>query len=158
MLDLVFSKEETTVEGITYHEPLGSSDHVLMNLSINTSLKGVQTKEKQGSYRFNRGDYDAMRKELADYNWKQNFFLGKSLEGIWDIFSNKIKNVTDKWVPKVKKMTRERPLWMNSKVLQAIAEKKKTWNKLRYIKSETNLIRYKRARNQATSKIRDAQS
>ena len=38
-----------------------------------------------------------------------------------------------------------------------IAEKKKTWNKLRYIKSETNLIRYKRARNQATSKIRDAQ-
>ena len=156
MLDLVFSKEETTVEGITYHEPLGSSDHVLMNLSINTSLKGVLTEEKLGCYRFNRGDYDAMRKELADYNWKQNF-LGKSLEGMWDIFSNKIKNVTDKWVPKVKKITRERPLWMNSEVLQAIAEKKKTWNKLRYIKSESNLIRYKRARNLATSKIRDAQ-
>ena len=83
MLDLVFSKEKITVEGITYHEPLGRSDHVLMNLSINISLKGVETEEKQGCYRLNRGDYDAMRKDLADYNWKQNF-LEKSLEGMWD--------------------------------------------------------------------------
>ena len=80
LIDLVLSDEEMQVSDVFHHCPLRKSDHDVITFKFNCYLDYSKPKER---FLYDKADYDAMRKQLIDDGWREEFIASaneKSME------------------------------------------------------------------------------
>ena len=129
-LDLIFSSEEGMVSDLSYHPPLGESDHVCLRFNVMAS----QTKNRfTPSHNIFKTNYEAIRVELDKYNWKEvlisNFV--NDYENFFDILNSLLKKYSPLTVPPKKKNN----LYMSSEAIRLKNAKLRAWK--RYVSTKT---------------------
>ena len=70
-LDLLFTSDSETVENIIYECPLGKSDHVVVKVKLGVGLQRLNEEHRQVRLRYNKADYEKMRKYFEEVDWKK---------------------------------------------------------------------------------------
>jgi len=96
ILDLVLTSDDC-VSDIEYNSPLGMSDHSI--LAFNCHL-GVETQSSSNKFKFERGDYEGLRKYLSrdwevDLNGDSN-----TVDEMWHCFRDTVLEGMAKFIPK----------------------------------------------------------
>ena len=152
LLDLVLTKEHQLNPRIEYHQPLGKSDHSLLEIII----RETQTNECKEKTRPNiyRGNYERM-KQVLDIDWQQILEEERTVEDKWMKFKNIMDTAIDRCIPKMKvrrKILKNVPV--DQKTLSKIRRKKRLWKQYLETGSEGTYLDYCRTRNQVRSLTR----
>ena len=85
------------IDSIEYQSPLGKSDHsvLVFNFVCHTKVKNYIGKTRN----FKKADYVKIKKELKTIQWKDHLET-KTVNEQWEIFSNIITKIFDKYVKK----------------------------------------------------------
>jgi ribonuclease P/MRP protein subunit RPP40 len=165
LIDLIFTDEALQVSDVTHHAPLGKSDHDVITFNFNCYLDYSKPKER---YSYEKADYDAMRRYLAESNWKEEYLVSGSVYNVeksWNILKSKLMELREKFVPKLK--FSGKPTWKDKgsfpidKPLQEAIRSKHTahrhWMSAIH-RDDTNAarLRYTRARNKVKTLMRQA--
>jgi hypothetical protein len=94
--DLVLVNDETLVSDIINHCPLGKSDHDVLLFKLYVEVKEAET-DSADRYDLQKGDYVAMRKEFARFDWTSLQDL--DVEGCWVNIKNSIEQAMSKHIP-----------------------------------------------------------
>jgi len=147
LLDLILTNEEGMVTDVTHNAPLGHSDH--QSLVFNFRAYTEKGKKQAKKFKYDKGNYDCMRLEVAEYNWKE--LEGLSVEEHWKIFKDRLHEQMNKHIPKTsgRAAPKKRPLWMNEKALTKVRKKTEAYKRYMGTREGKDFDLYARARNQA---------
>ncbi|ELU07581.1 hypothetical protein CAPTEDRAFT_201518 [Capitella teleta] len=146
LLDLVLTKEHTATPTVEYHQPLGKSDHSILDIRI--EMKQSETFIKTIP-NYNRGNFDRMRRVLSDVDWEEGLGREETTQKKWELFHKTITNAVNRCVPKIKikrKVLKNIPV--DNKTLTKIRRKKRLWKQYLETGNQTIYHDYCRTRNQ----------
>ena len=147
-LDLLFTSDSEAVEDISYECPLGKSDHVVVKVKVGMELQRSNEEHRQERFRYNRADYDKMRKYFEEVDWSK--FKGLTeIEEKWEEFLRIYNKAVERYVPRGEKNCVVGKEWYNARCTNARKCKMKKWNKWREVKSDENWRHYVEARNKS---------
>ena len=98
LLDLVITDTQDIVQDITFHSPLGKSDHAV--LQIVCKLNSPMVNCCPGKINYGKGDYENFRKSLDNIDWIQ--MLGSyngDVDKMWDCFKNTLLRHIPEHIP-----------------------------------------------------------
>jgi endonuclease/exonuclease/phosphatase family metal-dependent hydrolase len=146
--DLILSDKEELIEGVTYADALGKSDHLV--LSFNIMLEPDLTGKTKERFKMEKGDYDKMRNSMREENWEA-LMAGKELNEMWNLFTSKYARAVNECIPKYKMTPRKwnRPLWMNRNALRKVRKKYWAWKRYTLTGSSNEYEKYIKARSAA---------
>ena len=165
LIDLIFSDELMQVSNVEHHAPLGKSDHNVITFKFHCYLDYSKPKI---SYAYHRADFDAMRRNLVENKWEENYYVSesnKSCEDLWKSLKTKLLDLRETFVPK--KQSTVKPSWkksggipINKNLQEAIRYKHKTHRRWMSAtgprnKEEARLI-YTKARRKVKTLMRQA--
>ena len=150
LLDLVLTNSIYFVEEIIIDDPIGKSDHTVLDIIINIDIRDSLPIERRLYY---RGDYDSMRAYYSDIDWYALLF-DKNTQSSWDIFYDHFIIALEMCIPISNKIiTHSKQPWVDKDVQKQIKKKKKSFNKYYRRPTMENWSSYVIERNLATSKI-----
>ena len=85
VLDLVLCNETGLINDLIVRDPLGSSDHSMVEFKI--GMESEKVKSNTTVLCLNKGDYDGMREELAKVDWDQRLH-GEAVEELENLPSD----------------------------------------------------------------------
>ena len=140
------------IDSIEHQSPFGKSDHSVLTFQFKCYTE--LTKHRGTRKNFVRADYENIKKQLNEIQWKAQL-EGKTANEQWNYFKEKITNIFDKYVPKKTiKTDRKKSIPYNKKVLVKIRKK----HHLRRKAIETNdpavRLQYNKIRNQVRTLTR----
>lgn len=142
-LDLLLTNCEEAISNIRIEAPLGKSDHAVIRFNVDTDF---HVREQQAGYCYYRGNYDAIRGELADVDWPE--LIGtKSTQSAWNTFQCTMNGLIAKYIPKKRHSLNLKPPWQNRDINNSKKSKNKAWNKYRKDPSDANWQQYAKLRN-----------
>ena len=147
LLDLILSSEEGMVYDLTYHPPIGESDHVCLMFNVLHSNKNKGFTPVHNIYKTN---YDAVREELIQHNWSQ--ILTSNLENDYNNFSNLLYSIMTTHSPmtippkKKKNMTTE---------AMRLKNRKRSWKRIKTTKTRYDRDNYIQCKNDLRSLTRN---
>ena len=154
-LDLVLTSEENQVSDLTYHAPLGKSDHSVLSFNFNSYLNIKLTTKR---FLYDKANYGAMKIAMDKDNWLQIFIRDADqldVNDCWAMLKTKLHHLRNQYVPQSKV---GEPSWRGkgrvpiSKQLRQLIKEKKRLHR-RWMKSinngneETDRQNYTRVRN-----------
>ena len=156
LLDLVFSNEESLINRIDIREPLGFSDHTLIDFDCICSSEEIE--KSNVKYLMDKGNYVKFREKMS-IDWK-NFFTccQNDIEKMWDKFKGYYYKIQDMCIPKVT-FSGGRNKWkipLDEKLRGEIRKKHRAWKRYVETKDEHKLVLYKRCRNKVRTMTRRA--
>lgn len=124
ILDLVFSNESLVVSKCVdpmvpidpYHEALCITFKCIELVTLRTAPRT--------NYRFNKGDYLSINRELNNIDWCVEF-QSRSLEGCTDYFYEIVNDLKERYVPSRVTGSDHYPVWYSAALKKAIKEKYK---------------------------------
>ena len=123
LLDLALSNSPELVVGVV-DEGL-FSDHRMFSLDLIMPVSSSgQTQELVPDWA--KADFDKMRTNLAAIDWEKEL-EGKSGIVSWEYVKEVIDRETESCVPKKRRRTGSRPLWMTRNVMRLIRKKRRVW-------------------------------
>lgn len=153
-LDLVLTNDENNVDFILTLDPLGKSDHILMEFDYICSVSLVETVAVKYQYEF--GNYQEVCADLEATNWN-DLFADLSVENMWACFYSRFKILLDKYIPVSSTAPgSSKPPWLTKLVLKKIKQKRKAWFKYRSTCLQKHYLEYAKCRNVATETVRKA--
>lgn len=165
------TNEESIVEEVMIGNPLGRSDHAVIQVICNME-EIIMTHERKTMYLYEKADYDLPRKEL-DIDWMNYLSETANIEEMWNKFRSKLYGAIAKSVP-TRKMgnlyqSRKRTnknLPMNKKLWIKIEKKQRLWLRMKALKNNLNVStrseyqeiekEYRRLNNQVRKETRNA--
>jgi len=120
ILDLVFSNEVSMVEDLKVLEHFSTSDHNMIEFQF--VLRTGSCDALVYKYDFNKGDYNAITSVLNEINWDTVFDSKGTLE-CYEYFNDKINELIGRYIPQKKRKTKQKCLWLNRRVKQAIRKR-----------------------------------
>ena len=147
-LDLVFTHDEFSVKDFSCQEPLGSSDHLLLQFSWEKEVDSFFP----ASIRRNvwKADLQGMFEAAAQISWDDSDVLG--LEKMWCSFYDKLQSLCSQFIPLCKRIhPRQPPPWLNREVRLKLKLRKKAWDTYQLTCSSADYSIYKNIRNQCTT-------
>ena len=139
MLDLILTTEKNIIKNLVIMDPLGKSDHNTLVFDLVTQ---TYIKNRIRSYIFHKGDYNSMRKAVVGIEWTE-LFKGKDAIQCWEIFSNKILEVMELYVPKTTRNKRRKVMWINRKTQKLLKKKYTFWKRFYNSGEYQDYVRYK---------------
>ena len=94
-MDLILTNDENNVGLILTPDPLGKSDHILMEFNYICSVSLVETVSVKYQYEF--GNYQEFCAELESTSWN-DLFADLSVESMWACFYSRFKVLLDKYI------------------------------------------------------------
>ena len=82
-LDSIITNEDNVIENLISADPLGKSDHAVMEYEYLYSVNVSESKNSR--YLYESGDYQNFNEELLDIDW-DCLFTGMSVEDMWAKF------------------------------------------------------------------------
>ncbi|XP_059806825.1 uncharacterized protein LOC132381440 [Hypanus sabinus] len=127
ILDLVLCNELDLIRDLEVKEPLGDSDHNM--ICFNLQFEKEKGKSDVSVLQLNKGNYGAMREELAKVQWN-NTLAGKTVEQQWQVFLGIVQKVQDRFIPMRKKDPKgsKGQTWLMREVKGSIKIKEKKYN------------------------------
>ena len=124
-LDLVLSNIPERVTEVSGAGRLGSSDHEMLEILVQT---GTYREVKKTVKNWRRADWNKMREEIGAVDWHTEL-RGLTADRMWEKFKKKISKTVKKNVPTRLVSSRGRPVWMSSEIMAAIKRKKRLWRR-----------------------------
>ena len=154
LLDLLFTNESSTVERISYHDPLGASDHGGISFNISVNLPPV-FKTKRLIY--SKGNYDKLR-SMLDIDWDSILEDKNNVQEAYDLFESILLNGISTCIPakKVSGAVNCKPLWMKPDALKTSKVKRHLWAKYKQTRHRNDYKTYAKARNKNSHELRKA--
>ena len=152
-LDLVLTNIADRVIAIQDEGRLGSSDHIMLLVEIETEY--VSRVAAHCQHNWWKADFNAIKNDLASVNWigeMQNL----KVQDCWDLFKSKIDEAVLKHVPLSGGGGKDRKKWVNQKIISLIRKKKRLWLQFKKQMSERNKMEYEEAAKEAKYAIRRA--
>ena len=156
LLDWVLTNNAELVENLKVGSPLGEKgDHNSIYLDIIIPSNNVYCPEKLNLY---KGNYSAMKDYLEKIPWN-NLLNNKTCNESWNIFHEHMSTAITRFIPKFKSSyQRNRKIWVDNTVREAIREKNRSWNRYKKCKSPENWEIFTRNRNAANRTVNQAKS
>ena len=101
-LDLVLTSEENQVSDLTYHAPLGKSDHSVLSFNFNCYLNIKLTTKR---FLYDKANYGAMKIAMDEDNWLQIFIRDADqldVNDCWAMLKTKLHHLRNQYVPQSK--------------------------------------------------------
>ena len=96
LLTLFFTDEGMQISEVEHQSPLGKGDHNVITFKFHYYLDYSKPKDR---YAYEKGDYEATRKEVADTNWGEEFIASandNNIEGHWGTLKSRFIQLRDK--------------------------------------------------------------
>ena len=128
ILDLVMCNEQELISDLEVKEPLGSGDHNMISFYL--QFERDKGRSEVSVLQLNKGDYGAMRDELAKVKWAE-ILAGKTVDQQWQIFLGIILKMQNQFIPLRRKDSKrgKGPQWLTKEVRNCIALKKKKYDR-----------------------------
>ncbi|XP_059846738.1 uncharacterized protein LOC132405715 [Hypanus sabinus] len=132
ILDLVMCNEQELISDLEVKEPLGSSDHDMISFYL--QFERDKGRSEVSVLQLNKGDYGAMREELAKVKWA-DALAGNTVDQQWQIFLGIIQKMQKQFIPMRRKGEKrgKGPQWLTKEVRDCIALKKKKYDRAKMI-------------------------
>ena len=155
ILDLVFSDNMDLVKDIVVSNGLGNSDHNMVKFKISSENRPKDNLILVPN--FNRADFDSIRNELAQINWKV-YMKNMNVFEPWDMLKEKLGQLQSKYIPVRQKRNkvRSKPVWFTPEVRKATRVKESAFKVMKEGQSEANHRAYQIARNEVKRIVRAA--
>ena len=150
-LDLIMTNSENSITNLDMEAPLGLSDHVVITFSMSCGKIREKITYTPNQKDFNRGDYNKTKSILAEVDWE--LIQEGSVEDAWRYVKTKLDEVCESTVP-IKRSNKKKSLFINRDALKAKKKKDKSFQRYRRTRSEADLVKYKRYRNDLRSLTR----
>ena len=150
LLDLVLTNNIYFVDEISVQDPIGKSDHVVLDIFVIANTGKVIPIERRLYY---KGDYDSMRNYFKSIDWNY-LLLNKNTQNSWDIFYENFCFALNTFVPVSNKPFHiSKNKWINSNVKFQIKSKRRSFNKYFCRPTKENWLNYTIERNKATQLV-----
>ena len=152
-IDWVFTNNEALINGVTDGSPLGSSDHTLIEVDINTTPKDNSTHYK--SFYYDKGNY--MREFAAEKMTEMPDT--KDIQDLWTWLRNILTEARDAYIPSnniTGKRKKHYSDHYDEKVIRKIRKKHICWQRHMETRSGEKYIRYRRLSNQVKNLTKKA--
>ena len=128
ILDLVLCNEKELISDLEVKEPLGGSDHNMISFYL--QFERDKGRSEVSVLQLNKGDYGAMREELAKVKW-MDVLAEKTMDQQWQIFLGIMHKVINQFIPLRRKDSKrgKGPQWLTKEVRDCIALKKKKYDR-----------------------------
>ena len=150
ILDLILSSEEGMVQYLTYHPPIGESDHVCLIFNVLHSNKTIGFTPVHNIYKTN---YDAVREELSQHNWSQ--LLSSNFENDYNNFSNLLFSSMTKHSPMTIPPKKKKNIFMTTEAIRLKNRKQRLWRRFKTTKSRYDREIYIQCKNELRSLTRN---
>ena len=153
VLDLVFTKDDTSAADVQTETPLGKSDHDVVTFSLLCREK--QNREKTFAQPcFKKANFAGMKawlaEELRDLTWD-----GISVSEMWDNIEAMLKEGIAKFVPhRVPRKRNQKPVWADAYAMRALRLQKNSHREYQRKRTVQSYDRYLMARDIACAAIR----
>jgi hypothetical protein len=142
ILDLVFSTCGTKINNLSVNEDFGSSDHSIIQFSIN--INADLPNNKRWLRNMKNADWNRFQEILQSYTEDWNLALDtRDIEAVWANFVTSVINALDIIAPY--HAVSARRFRCSSKVRTALRHKRRSYHALSNLPSISNLITYERA-------------
>ena len=121
LIDLFTSSRPDLICEVRDEGHLGGSDHTMVWAELIGPARDQDSGEMVPDWRC--ADMESLKKSLSEINWEEKLDGKTGIES-WDIFKSILKEETDRCVPKKKRRTSSKPVWMNRNVLRLIRKKR----------------------------------
>ena len=129
MLDLIFSNEEGMICNVNYLPGLGRSDHICLLFQLN--LYTNDSASKKESFRFPKGDYEAMNLAINNQQWDM-IRNSPNVNNAWDDFHSTILNLMNIHIPKSRnRHNKKKNPWMTREAIRLHRQKCMAWRRYR---------------------------
>ena len=150
LLDLVLTNNIYFVDEISVQDPIGKSDHVVLDIFVIANTGKVIPIERRLYY---KGDYDSMRNYFKSIDWNY-LLLNENTQNSWDIFYDHFCFALNTFVPVSNKPFHiSKNKWINSNVKFQIKSKRRSFNKYFRRPTKENWLNYTLERNKATQLV-----
>lgn len=98
--DLVITDTQNIVQDISFHSPLGKSDHAVLKIDCKLHSFAINFCARKINY--GKGDYENLRKSLDNIDWIQS--LGScngDVDRMWNYFKNTLLSRIERYIPVV---------------------------------------------------------
>lgn len=147
-LDLVFTKGIEILDKMVYKNPLGKSDHALIEFEIyDIKKRGEEGTRIEGKFDYGKADLGKMNIFFSRVDWN-NLLSEINLQKKYDVFMDVYEEAVKRYVPKYKRGHPGKQVWFNRKCERARGIKERAWNKLRRRNSAKAKEEYRYARNE----------
>ena len=152
-LDLVLTNAASRVLGIEDEGRLGSSDHIMISISIEAD--GIVKTEDRPRLNWRRADYSAIKEELAAVDWYSE--MGDlSAEDSWSFFRSRLEETTARNVPYSKGRNAAKKKWMDKSILSLLRKKKGLWKRYKDSMMEKDKKEYEKVSKEVKYAVRRA--
>ena len=126
ILDLVLCNETGIINDLTVRDPLGRSDHSMVEFKI--QMEREKVKSNTSVLCLNKGIDNGMRKELAKVDWEQKLY-GGTIEEQWRTFKAIFHSAQQKYIPVIRKDCRKRDNqpWISKEIKEGIKLKENAY-------------------------------
>ncbi len=153
LLDLVLVSNIFIVDEIHMDEPIGKSDHLVLNISIYVDVLESAAIERRLFY---RGDYDQMRQYFISIDWL-TILDSENTQDSWNIFYDHFRYALDTFIPVTSEpIDYSNQPWIDVKCTALINTRRRAYNKYYRRKTVENWDSYKLLRN--SSKLQTDQA
>jgi hypothetical protein len=143
LLDFLLVNDNENIVNTKYLDPLGSSDHCVIEFNYRCYFSYDQTKNERLNYY--KANYDEMRKELY-IDWEKELGDSNPIEMLNKVME-KLSKTIDKSIPKSKPRNTKGSTPLSKETVQNIKRKHRVWERYMEDRSKEKHREYCKARN-----------
>lgn len=154
ILDLVLSNDENLVTEIKYDQPIGKSDHLTLQVSLQLYVH-LEQKHYQPRRNYWKANYNEINRYIENFDLTE-LSVETSIEGKWSIFKDMLNTAIEKFVPLSKNKSKKqiKKPWITNDIIDLINNKRKLWDNYKRNQTDENYSNYRTENNLITDKIR----
>jgi len=151
ILDLAFVYDKNLIYKISQLAPLAKSDHNVVNILLNVSVKPNKTQVK--SYNYNKAKYNILEAKLNEVAWEE-VNSENTVNECWELIRNPLNDFKEKCIPSFSRNTASDVPWMNNKLKKLIKKRNNLFKRYKKIGQSFTKVKYIIARNNVNKEIK----
>ena len=149
LLDLIISRYQSDIDGLTVDAPLGKSDHAMLRFKFRGKVEKVPDKWRR---RFNNLNEAGLVSRARQLTWNEQ---GASVEEMWETFKRNVLKLTEEFAPLTRINRKGLPPWWKSRAAKAQKRKHRAWKRYISTGGHQRFAEYLKEKGMATSIQRD---
>ena len=152
-IDLVLTDNDNLIASVNPVGHLGASHHTMIMVDMVVPSQSNETTELVPDY--GKADFVAMREKAAAIDW-QTKLTPLNAQSSWKYFKETVLSIEAECIPKKKRRTNSKPLWMRRNVMRTIRKKRRLWKHYCTTSDHQSYLAYKKVQKETSSIIRKA--
>ena len=153
LLDLVLTNAPENILSVEGLGNLGNSDHTIISVEVDFCPKFKESNELVLDWI--NGDTDGLKEFYRNFNWKE-ILQEKNAEDAWEFLKTTIEVGIDKYIPKKKRRSRNKPQWMTRNVVKLCRRKRRSYNLYQNSRLPEHLAQFKNIEKECKKVVRSA--